>query len=99
MDDAERQLWAKDARIVILEALVRVSETAQARRRLLDVVQESTDQAQLYQRIAQEWGFTEIQAVAVADVQLRSLTVERRQQFLEELESVKASRERLRAEP
>lgn len=93
MDDAER-LRMVDARIAILEALVLVSEPGRARR-LVDVTQASADQAELYLRIADEWGLTEVQAAALADVQFRLLTKERRLQLLEELEAKKAERDRL----
>ena len=93
MDDAER-LRMVDARIAILEALVLVSEPGQARR-LVDVTSASADQAELYLRIADEWGLTEVQATALADVQFRLLTQERRLQLRQELEAKKAERDRL----
>jgi DNA gyrase/topoisomerase IV subunit A len=86
-----------DARMAIVEALVLLGEPGNARR-LVDITQASADQAELYRAIADEWALTEIQAVALADTQVRKLTQESRLQLLEELEKLKAKREDLCAE-
>jgi DNA gyrase/topoisomerase IV subunit A len=96
MDTLER-LRMVDARSAIVEALVLVCEESAARR-LLEVVFASADQDTACLRIADEFGLSAVQARALTDVQFCMVTQERRQGYLEELDRLKASRERLCAE-
>lgn len=86
-----------EARTAIVEVLVLLGDLGQARR-LAEIAEASADPAELDLRIASEWGLTEVQAQALADVQFRTLTRKRRQENLDELEQLKASRERLCAQ-
>jgi len=58
----------------------------------------ATDPGQLCRRIAEEWDLNDVQATAVCDLQLRTLTQARRQEFLDELEQVRATCEQLRSQ-
>jgi DNA gyrase/topoisomerase IV subunit A len=92
MDDGNLlRLRMVDARTAIVEALVLVGEPSQARR-LVDVILGCADADQLLLRVADEWGLTEVQARAIADMQVRLLTQERRQELLTELDHLRAER-------
>jgi DNA gyrase/topoisomerase IV subunit A len=97
MDSAE-QLRHLDARMAVVEVLVLLGEPGNAAR-LVEIIQASADEAELCRMVADEWGLTQIQARALADVQFRRLTKESRQEFLEELEAGKAMRAELCADP
>jgi hypothetical protein len=95
--DYALRLRMTEARLAIVEAIVKVSEPSQARR-LMDIVLAATDPGQLCRRIAEEWDLNDVQATAVCDLQLRTLTQARRQEFLDELEQVRATCEQLRSQ-